>query len=94
MSCFQIILYSVLWFQRKFARESTDATSDTFKKFRQWLGEAYALGSPSEDDWEVILRDDEEYAYNSIPMETVFDDQSAYGNASQYEHGSETEGPN
>lgn len=47
-------------------RESGDAANDTFKKFRDWLDKTYALGCPSSEEWEIIIRDDEDHQYNSV----------------------------
>ena len=42
-----------------------NATSETFKKFRDWLDSTYAAGSPRSEEWETILHDDEEYQYQN-----------------------------
>ena len=42
-----------------------DSYQDTYKQFRDWLGVQYG-GEPTEEEWEVIVRDDEAYQYNVL----------------------------
>lgn len=57
-------------FQRKFARESSDPKNDTYKKFRLWLDDSYTMGTPSNEQWEEIMKDDKEYTYFRPPSST------------------------
>lgn len=52
------------YIQRKFAHEDIDPRSDTFKRFRRWLDLQFTSGSPTEEDWDIIVRDDEAYPYH------------------------------
>ena len=64
--CFSLFIHNQnlsYFFQRKFARETQDATCETFKKFRDWLDSKYAAGFPSDEEWEIIVREDEEGLY-------------------------------
>lgn len=61
---FQINSYQ-LRFQRKFARVNDGAANDTFRKFRKWIDEMYTSGAPSNDEWEVILQEDEQCIYGA-----------------------------
>lgn len=38
--------------------------NDTFKIFREWLKEQFVTGCPSENDWETILKEDEDFNYD------------------------------
>lgn len=48
----------------------SDAMDDTYKKFRLWLDNNFTMGTPSDDEWEEILRNDYEYAYSEIRTTT------------------------
>ncbi len=39
--------------------------SDTFKTFCDWLKEQYATGYPNDGEQEAILKQDEEFKYDS-----------------------------
>ena len=54
------------YFQRKFVRECADAANDTFKKFRDWIDKTYPLGCLNDDDWEIIMRNDEDQYYREV----------------------------
>lgn len=51
--------------QRKFARGDGDVACDTFKKFRKWLDETYTLGSPTNEEWETIMQEDQQFIYDT-----------------------------
>ena len=53
--------------QRKFAREVPEARSDTFKTFREWLHQKFAVGCPTEEEWGQIMVDDNHYQYYQQP---------------------------
>lgn len=55
------ILY---YMQRKFSREAQDPKKDTYKCFREWVGEQYPRGL-NEGDWEQVIREDNQYDYVS-----------------------------
>lgn len=66
--------------QRKYAREEGDR-NDTFRKFRLWLDRKYTLGSPQEEEWEVIMREDAEYVYADTPHFQGEDNYPVEGNS-------------
>jgi hypothetical protein len=60
------LLLKVIFPQRKFSRECSSARNNTFRQFREWLDNSFALGCPSEEEWEAIKREDQNYDYKNI----------------------------
>ena len=44
-----------------------EARSDTFKTFREWLHQKFAVGCPTEEEWGQIMVDDNHYQYYQQP---------------------------
>lgn len=44
-----------------------EARSDTFKAFREWLHQKFAVGYPTEEEWGQIMVDDKDYQYHQQP---------------------------
>ncbi len=72
--------------QRKFARETPDAKRDTFKRFREWLDDTYTGGNPSDEEWETIAQEDQEYTYTAHSDEDGGHDPSVDDNTLQGNH--------
>ncbi len=70
--------------QRKFAREVPDAKTNTFKRFREWLDDTFTGGTPADDEWETIIREDEEYDYTVSSTVGAYD--PADGTLPVYDH--------
>ena len=60
-------------YQRKFVREVPEAKNDTFKQFREWLQEVYAVGCPTEEEWGQIMVDDKNYLYHQPYVGPAYD---------------------
>ena len=70
-------------FQRKFAREVPEAKSDTFKRFREWLHQKFALGCPTEEEWGQIVVDDN-YQYHHPYVDLSYNGNSPIERGREY----------
>ena len=45
-------------------RQCLGASCDTFKKFREWLDVIFKNNSPTDEEWDVIMDEYEQYQYH------------------------------
>lgn len=46
------------------------ALNETYRNFRLWIDANFAMGTPTNDEWAEILREDRDYSYFEHPVTT------------------------